>query len=83
MWSKRVMLCVCLLAGLTIALAMASQSTGQNSSTATEASSGRDNQTQPSNTWALSKMLSLRQVQANPNTCNVQDDPCRRSLCAL
>jgi hypothetical protein len=83
MWSKKATLHVCLLVGLTIALAMASQSAGQNSSTATEAPSGYDNQSKPSNAWALSKMLSLRQVQANPNTYNVQDDPCRRSLCAL
>ena len=83
MWSKRVMLYVCLLAGLIIALAMASQSAGQNSSTASEASSGCDNQAQPSNAWALYKKLSLRGVQANPSVYNLRDVLYRRSRCAL
>jgi len=83
MWSKRVMLYVCLLAGLIIALAMASQSAGQNSSTASEASSGCDNQAQPSNAWALYKKLSLRGVQANPSVYNLGDVLYRRSRCAL
>ena len=44
MCSKRTMLYVCLIAGLAIALAVAGPSLGQNSSTATEAPSGYDNQ---------------------------------------
>src|SRR5258708_265123 len=44
MWSKKSAVCVCLLTGLAMALAMAGQSSGQNSSTATEAPSGYDNQ---------------------------------------
>jgi hypothetical protein len=83
MWLEKVTLHVCLLVGLTIALAMASQSAGQNSSTATEAPSGYDNQTQPSNAWALYKKLSLRRVQGNPSAYRIQDDLFRRSQCAL
>ncbi len=83
MWSKKVTLQGCLLAGLTMALGMASQSAGQNSSTATEASSGCDNQTQPSNAWALYKKLSLSRVQANPSVYNIRDVLYRRSRCAL
>src|SRR5713226_3961417 len=41
---KKTMVCVCLLTGLAMALAMAGQSSGQNSSTVTEAPSGYDNQ---------------------------------------
>ena len=59
---------------------MAGQSSGQNSSTDTEASSGYNNQTEPSNAGARYKELSLRLIQANPNACNVQDDLRRRSL---
>jgi CxxC motif-containing protein (DUF1111 family) len=44
MWSKKAILYVCLLTGLAIALAMAGQSSGQSSTTATEAPSGYDNQ---------------------------------------
>jgi hypothetical protein len=44
MCSKKTTVYVCLLAGLAMALAMAGQSSGQNSSTATEAPSGYDNQ---------------------------------------
>src|ERR1700739_1747301 len=44
MQSKRVMLYVCLLTGLAMVFAMASQSSSQSSSTATEAPSGYDNQ---------------------------------------
>ena len=83
MWSKKVTLHVCLLAGLTIVLAMAGQSAGQNSSTATEASSDCDNQSQPSNAWALYKKLSLSRVQANPSAYNIRDVLYRRSRCAL
>jgi hypothetical protein len=83
MWSKRVTLHGCLLAGLTVALATASQYAGQNSSTATEAPSGCDNQTQPSNAWTLYKKLSLSRVQANPSVYNIRDVLYRRSRCAL
>ena len=44
MCSKNTMLYVCLIAGLAMALAIAGPSLGQNSSTATEAPSGYDNQ---------------------------------------
>ena len=83
MWSKKVTLHVCLLAGMTFALAMASQSAGQTSGTATEASSGCANQTQPSNVWALYKKFSLSRVQANPSVHNIRDVLYRRSRCAL
>src|SRR5882724_9914752 len=44
MCSKKTIVYVCLLAGLAMVLAMAGPSAGQNSSTATEAPSGYDNQ---------------------------------------
>jgi len=44
MWLKKSTVYVCLLTGLAMALALAGQSSGQNSSTATEAPSGYDNQ---------------------------------------
>lgn len=44
MWLKKSTVYVCLLTGAAMALAMVSQSSGQNSSTATEAPSGYDNQ---------------------------------------
>ena len=83
MWSKRPILYVCLFPSTALALDMAGQLAGQSSSTATEALSDHDNQTQLSKAWAHYKKLSLRQVQANPSAYNVRDNPCRRSLCAL
>jgi CxxC motif-containing protein (DUF1111 family) len=44
MWLKKSTLYVCLLTGSAVALALAGNSSGQNSSTATEAPSGYDNQ---------------------------------------
>ena len=44
MWLKKSTVNVCLLTGAAMALAMASQTSGQNASTATEAPSGYDNQ---------------------------------------
>ncbi len=44
MWFKKSTLYVCLLTGSAMALAMAGKSSGQNTSTATEAPSGFDNQ---------------------------------------
>jgi hypothetical protein len=44
MWAKKAILYVCLLTGVAMALALAGQSSGQSSSTATEAPSGYDNQ---------------------------------------
>jgi hypothetical protein len=79
MWSKRPILCVCLLSSTALALAMA----GQSSSPATEAPSDQDNQPQPSKAWELCKKLSLKQVQANPIANNAQNGARRRSLCAL
>jgi hypothetical protein len=83
MWFKKAMFYVCLLTGSALALAMAGKSSRQNSSKATEAPSGYDNHPQSSNAWALSKKLSLRQVQSNPSSYNVKDNPSWRSPCAL
>src|SRR5229473_1743416 len=44
MWAKKAILYVCLLTGVAMALALAGQSSGQSSTTATEAPSGYDNQ---------------------------------------
>ena len=44
MWLRKSTLYVCLLTGSAMALAMAGKSSGQNSSNATEAPSGYDNQ---------------------------------------
>jgi hypothetical protein len=79
MWSKRPILCVCLLKSTAHALVMA----GQSSSSATETPSEQDNQPQPSKAWALCKKLSRKQVQTNPSANNAQGGPCRRSLCAV
>jgi hypothetical protein len=83
MWSKKMTVYVCLLVQLAMALAMACPSVGKNSSAITEAPSDHDNHPRPSNSWALSKKLSLRQVQANPSAFNVKDSPRRRSPCSL
>jgi len=79
MWSKRPILCVCLLSSTALALAMA----GQSYSPATKAPSDQDNQRQPCKAWELCKKLSLKQVQANPIANNAQNGAPRRSLCAL
>jgi hypothetical protein len=83
MWSKRPIFCLCLLTSAALAPALPGQSSGRSYNTVTEASSVHDHQTQSSNAWPLYNKLSVGQVQANPNTYNVQDDPFRRSLCAL
>jgi hypothetical protein len=77
MWSKRRILCVCLLTSTALAPALVSQS----SSSAAEAHSDQDNR--PSKAWALCQKLSRKQVQAKPSADNAQNDPRRGSLCAL
>ncbi len=79
MWSKRPILCVCLLSSTALALAMAGQSYGPGA----KAPSDQDNQRQPCKAWELCKKLSLKQVQANPIANNAQNGAPRRSLCAL
>ena len=83
MWSKLPILCVCQLTCTALALAMAGQSLGQSFNTITEAPSVHDNQTQPSNAWALYKKLSLSRVQASPSAYDIRDDLFRRAQCAL
>jgi hypothetical protein len=77
------MLYVYSLISAALAPAMAGQLADQNSGIATEAPSHHDNQARPSNAWALHQKLFLRHVQVDPSAYKVQNNPRRRSLCAL
>jgi hypothetical protein len=83
MWSKGLILYVCPLTGTALALAMAGQSSGENSNLATEAPLDHDSQTKPSNAWAVYKNLALKQAPANPDAYVLKVDPCGRFVCSF
>jgi len=79
MWSKRPILCVCLLSSTALALAMA----GQSYSPATKAPFGPGQSTSTVQGLGTLQKALTEQVQANPIANNAQNGAPRRSLCAL
>lgn len=83
MQSKKATLHVCLLNGLAMVIEIPEPSSGQDTSTATEAPRTTIVKSNRPTLGLFRRKLSLRHVQAHPSAYNVRYEPYRRSVCEL